>query len=109
MDIIFSNEHLRRLCSEDRFATRQLGKGGARKLKSRLADLLSAVNVKELVTGRPHPLKGDRLGQLAVNLDGACRLVFEPADDPWPQTGDGAIDWGRVTSVRIVFVGDYHG
>ena len=108
MDIIFSNDDLRRLCSEERTATRLLGKVGARKLKSRVADLLAAANVRELVAGRPHPLKGERLGQFALDLEGGCRLVFEPADTPRPQLDDGSIDWGRVTAARVVFIGDYH-
>lgn len=43
-----------------------------------------------------------------MDLDGGRRLVFEPADEPVARRRDGAIDWGRVTAVRIVYVGDYH-
>jgi proteic killer suppression protein len=64
--------------------------------------------VRELVAGRPHPLKGDRAGQLALDLAGGKRLVFEPIEDPIPQHQDGNIDWSKVTQVCIVFVGDYH-
>jgi len=85
-----------------------LGKACARKLRSRLADLDAADSVQDLVAGRPHPLKGERAGQFAVDLQGAKRLVFKTANDPIPYKDDGKIDWSKVTHVCIVFIGDYH-
>ncbi len=64
--------------------------------------------VAELVAGRPHPLKGDRAGEFALDLEGAKRLVFQPDNDPIPLLEDGSIDWSKVTAVCIVFIGDYH-
>lgn len=74
---------------------------------ARLADLRAARVVTELVAGHPEPLSGDRRGQFSLRLDGGRRLVFEPTD-PVPRGDDKAIVWGKVTSVRIVFIGDYH-
>ena len=108
MDIFFVNDDLEALCSTERLQKKQLGNPGARKLRTRLADLAAAARVSDLVAGRPHPLKGDRVGQFAVDLDGGRRLVFEPAQDPPPFHDDGAIAWDRVTSVRIAYIGDYH-
>lgn len=59
--------------------------------------------------GRCHELTGDRKGELAVDLRGPYRLVFEPADNPPPVKEDGGLDWRRVTAVRILEVEDYHG
>ena len=108
MDILFADDDLRSVCEQDKIARRQLGTAGAKKLQRRLADLAAATNVGELVAGRPHPLAGDRKGQFALDLDGACRLVFESADEPVPLHGAGGVDWPRVKKVRIVFIGDYH-
>lgn len=108
MEIIFGDSKLQKLCEQQAVAQKQLGQAGARKLRSRLADLAAAGSVRELVAGRPHPLKGDRAGQFAVDLEGAKRLVFKPANDPIPCNEDGSIDWSKVTRVCIVFMGDYH-
>lgn len=108
MDIQFQNDEQRTLCEQQKVATRKLGKPCARKLRTRLADLSAAVNVRELEAGRLHPLKGDRSGQFSLDLQGGIRLVFEPANDPVPNHPDGGIDWIQVTRVRIVFIGDYH-
>lgn len=108
MEIIFGDSKLQKLCEQQAVAQKQLGQVCARKLRLRLADLAAAGSVRELVAGRPHPLKGDRAGQFAVDLEGAKRLVFEPANDPISCNKDGSIDWSKVTRVCIVFMGDYH-
>lgn len=109
MDIEFSSPDLQALCEQQRLMTRQLGNNCGRKLRARLADLRAAANVAELVAGRPHPLKGERAGQFALDLHGGRRLVFEPAHNPIPSREDGTIAWNLVIKVRIVFIGDYHG
>ena len=108
MDILFKTDALRRLCSNEREAKKQLGADSAKKLRTRLADLRAAARVGDLRAGRPHPLSGDRLGQFALDLQSGKRLVFESANEPTPTTQDGVTDWQRVTIVRIVFIGDYH-
>ncbi|MDY7093951.1 MAG: killer suppression protein HigA [Acidobacteriota bacterium] len=108
MEILFADKNLRRLCEEERRAKRSLGQAGARKLRARLADLMAASTVRDLVAGRPHALKGDRSGHFAIDLDRGRRLVFEPGNEPTPRSSDGGILWSEVTVVRILFIGDYH-
>lgn len=108
LEIGFKDKDLRELCEKKAVATKRLGDICARKLHSRLADLRAASRVTELVAGRPHPLKGDRLGQFALDLFGGARLVFEPANDPIPRRDDASIDWSAVSIVCIEFIGDYH-
>jgi toxin HigB-1 len=108
MEITFSDAKLQKVCEQQSVALKKLGAPCAAKLQKRLDDLLAVTNVQELVTGRPHPLKGDRDGHFAVDLHGGKRLVFKPDNDPIPRTEDGKIDWANVTQVCIVFIGDYH-
>ena len=108
MEIHFKDRTIERLCLEQRRAQKELGRDSARKLRARLADLYAARNPTGLVVGHPHPLRGDRHGQFAVSLHGGVRLCFEPYGDPCPMTIDGGIDWLRVTSILIVWIGDYH-
>ncbi|RDV37757.1 killer suppression protein HigA [Bradymonadaceae bacterium TMQ3] len=108
MNIFFENEKLRQICENDAQMKKKLGTKAAKKLKRRLADLMAADSVTDLVAGRPHPLKQDRLGQFALDLDGGKRLIFEAAHEPIPLTADDAIDWSKVKNIRIVEIGDYH-
>lgn len=107
MKILYGDAKLKALCTDERRAKKKLGGAGFRKLRSRLADLEAVTSVAELVAGRPHPLHGDRVGQYALDLDGGRRLVFEPEDGSLPREGKG-INWSEVTSIRIVYIGDYH-
>ncbi len=108
MEITFKNKKLKKLCEQKSQAQRELGDVSARKLQARIADLMTVGSVRELVAGRPHPLKGDRLGQFALDIGGSKRLVFKPACNPIPLNKDESIDWSKVTCVCIVFIGDYH-
>ncbi|MCW5322192.1 type II toxin-antitoxin system RelE/ParE family toxin [Verminephrobacter aporrectodeae] len=108
MEIRFKDKRLRQLCEKEAVARKKLGDSGARKLLARWADLTAASCMSDLKAGRPHPLKGDRLGQFSLALDGGRRLVFAPANDPVARREDGSIDWSAVTVVCIEFIGDYH-
>ena len=109
MKITFKNKHLKDICESNKKACRELGKECAKKLMRRLADMNAASVVKELVAGSPHALKGDRQGQYSLRLQGGNRLVFEPNHINVPLTKDGSIDWWKVSKVRVIFIGDYHG
>lgn len=108
MDIEFGNSKLKKLGEDRRVATRKLGADSARRLGTRLSEIRAASNVGELFAGSPHPLTGDRGGEFAVSLAGGDRLVFIPNDNPTPLTHSGHIDWPKVSSVKVIFAGDYH-
>jgi proteic killer suppression protein len=75
-----------------------------------MADVEAASTLEEFhgLPGHCHELEGDRKGQLALQLAGAKRLVFEPDHDPLPLKDDGGLDWARVESVRVLEIVDYH-
>lgn len=108
LEIRFRDERLRMLCEQRRRMERKLGAVVARKLRARLSDLEDASCVAKLVAVRPHPLRGNRAGQFALELHGGVRLVFEPLDQPPPEKVGGGIDWSAVDAVRIAYIGDYH-
>lgn len=108
LEIRFKDKQLQDLCNKKVVAVKKLGDIGARKLQTRLADIAAASRVSDLIAGNPHPLKGDRHGQFALDLTGGWRLVFGPANEPLPRRDDASIDWSAVTIVCIEYIGDYH-
>lgn len=108
MKLIFASKQLKSICEIENLATKKFGAPVTKKLKSRLADIVAAERVGDLVLGRPHPLKGNRQGQFALTLHGGIRLVFEPSMDEVPRTDNGSINWPDVNGVNVVFIGDYH-
>ena len=108
MEIHYANKKLEDICLKRRVAEKKLGHNCAQKLSRRLLELNAAEKVSDLIAGRPHPLTGDRAGQMALDLDGAFRLVFASANSPCPTNLDGAINWTQVTIVEIQYIGNYH-
>ena len=82
----------------------------AKLIRRRLDDLRAAqtLEIMRKLTGRCHELKGDRSGQLSIDLDGPYRLLFRPAHNPYPVKQDGGLDWTRVTAIILVGVVNTH-
>ena len=110
MEITFANSRIRKICTDDKTMRKELGQVGASILTNRLRQITLATNLEALRfdTGRWHELTGDRWEQLACNLNGPNRLVFEPGNNPRPLKPDGGLDWTRVTAVELVDIIDYH-
>jgi toxin HigB-1 len=112
IELSWADKKLEQSVSTEHALKRRWGKDH-KVLARRIAALLAADALDVLTTtgvaGRCHALTGDRKGQYALNLWGAVRLVFEPANDPIPRKPDGGIDEQLVTAVRLLGVVDYHG
>ena len=83
----------------------------AKLVNQRMKELLASRNLFVLGTlpgPNCHELKGKRMGELAVDISGNWRLIFEPNHDPLPLKADGGLDWQQVTSIKIIEVTDYH-
>lgn len=111
MDIVFKNKKLKKVCSDQRTAVKTWGQDQAKRLRVRLDNLQAAehLGVLRMLPGRCHELKGDKEGELSLDLVHPYRLIFEPAENPVPEKDDGGLDWDRVKSVRILGVEDTHG
>jgi toxin HigB-1 len=102
LEIAFAKQSLRRLCENEETARRLLGKNTADKLKSRLADLLAAGAVKDLVAGRPKELPGCNI---SLDLSGGFRLVFCINHSVIPLLADGEhVDWAKVSRIKIISI-----
>ncbi len=82
----------------------------AKLIRRRLDELRAtpSLDIMRSLPGRCHELKGDRAGQLSLDLDGPCRLLFTPVGDPPPKKPDGGLDWTQVTAVVVLGVEDTH-
>lgn len=111
MDILFATKRLEKQLGSDGARVKAFGAETAKVLRRRLDQLRAAeaLEVMRTLPGRCHELSQDRRGELAVDLRGPYRLIFEPADNPPPVREDGGLDWVRVKAVRILEVEDYHG
>ena len=112
MDIVFRTNKLRNACNDKARCEREYGANRAKRLGRRLDELHAALclaDIAKLPQARCHELKGNRVGQISVDLDGPYRLLFVVANEPVPLKPDGGLDWSRVTAIEIIGVEDTHG
>ncbi len=83
MEIVFRNSKLKKQCDSS-----------TGKLKNRLDDIRACGNMEimKLLPGRLHPLKENRKGQWAMDLEHPKRLIMKPIVDPLPVSKDGWLD-----------------
>ena len=111
MDIDFKRKKLQKICNVGKIANGELGSINAKKLKQRLMELKAAETLEDishLPPMRCHELRGNRKGQLSVDLKHPYRLLFIPANNPVPVKDAGGLDWSRVTEITIVDIADTH-
>lgn len=109
MDIAFRAAKLRKVCNDPRLLAKEYGRERALKIQLRLDQLRAAgtlADIASLPAARCHELKGDREGQLAVDLIHPWRLIFTPAE--WIEKESGGLDWSRVESIVVEEIVDYH-
>lgn len=83
----------------------------ARRVNQRIIELSVADNLaimRTIPAAGCHELTGDRWGELAVEVSGNYRIIFEPDHDPFPRQKDGGLNWEEVKRIRINGVEDYH-
>lgn len=110
MDIIFKNKAFERECNRQDLLVKHHGQNRAKLIRRRLDDLHAAGNllVMRQLPGRCHELKGNRAGQLSIDLDGPYRLIFRASNNPVPTKPDGGLDWAQVTEIEILSLEDTH-
>lgn len=110
MDIVFKDKKLTKLFNDKKRLVKELGADRSTRVQRRLDDLRASANLEVMRTlpGRCHELKGDRAGQLSLDLDHPYRLIFVPVNDPIPRKEDGGLEWSEVTAVKILGIEDTH-
>lgn len=110
MEITYKYRKLEKQLTEPKELVKSFGQLAV-KIKMRLKNLTDADNLaimRTIPAARCHELTGDRKGELAVNVSGNYRLIFEPLHDPIPKKDDGGLNWEEVTKIQINEIEDYH-
>lgn len=109
--ISFKTTKLEKLSNSNIEAFKKLGKQSARKLRTRMDELDTAITLEDmrfLPAARCHELKGKLQGSLAVNLHDGLRVLFIPDHEPVPAKDDGGMDWTQINAILITDITDYH-
>ena len=110
MHIKFDSNKFAKEVNDTRQLTRNQGERRAKLIRRRLDELRAAETLEVmrfLPAARCHELRGDRKGQLSVDLDHPYRLLFTPVP-PIPTKADGGLDWIKVTAIVVLGIEDTH-
>ncbi len=114
MDISFKTTKLEKEFNEGKQLEKVHGVIRAKKIRIRLTEFRAAICLNDFwppksPPSRCHELtKGERKGQLSVDLDHPYRLIFVPNHEPLPNKPDSGLDWEQVTAIKIIGVEDTH-
>lgn len=110
MEISFKSRKLEKQLTDPKEISKSFGQM-ARRVNQRFKELGAADNLaimRTILAARCHELTGDRKGELAVDVSGNYRIIFEPNHDPIPRKDDGGLNWEEVTKIQINEFEDYH-
>lgn len=110
MRILFRERKFAKQYDQYALLVRTQGQRRARLIVERLNALQASGSLEDMrgAAGRLHELKGNRKGQLSLDLDHPYRLILVPVHDPVPCTEDGGMDWSEITDIEILGVEDTH-
>lgn len=105
MEINFPTKELRALCEEESYAAQQLDMKVADALKRRLADIMAADTIHDVMAGNPQLGSYDNVDCFHIDLGQNFRLTVASNRKADRTAGSGTVDWTRVRRVRVVAVG----
>lgn len=110
MKIFYKNNKLKISLTVDKEIIKTYGTR-AKKIKQRMNELESwdtLHDISRLPALRLHPLKGNKKGEWAVDIQKNWRICFEISNGPLPLLEDGGIDLSMVNEIKIISIEDYH-
>jgi len=111
VELSFINSKLAKELADEKTIIRKYGPDNGRRICQRLADLMAAENLETLrflPQLRAHELRGDRAGQISVDVKHPRRLLLLPDHVEAPRKPDGGLDWKLITKVKILGIIDTH-
>ena len=103
---------MQKTCNSQKLLQAEYGAPNATKIMMRLNEMYSVDNLAQisvLPPPRRHVLSGSRAGQFAVDIKQPFRIAFIPDHDIVPTLESGGVDVSKVTKIKIMWIGDYHG
>lgn len=111
MLLSFKNKGLEKEFCDIKLLRRRWGEEQSKLIARRLGELRAADNlevIRTLPQLRAHELKGNRAGQISLDVKQPYRLLIVPDHEETPRKQDGGLDWQEITKVKILGVEDTH-
>ena len=107
MIISFQNKTLREVCEQKQQAIEVFGESVAHKLHNRLADIMAAENVSDLIVGSPEEIFINDKPCYLIKASKKTGIIFESSHPKTPMLPKGTIDWSQVSRIKITEIKTY--
>ena len=101
MELSFASIELRHICESQQKAVAAIGAENARELKRRLAELDAMPTVEDFYNLFKDDLIHRSSSERSIQLSEQYQLVFCAGHVRVPTTVSGAVDWAKVSRVKI--------
>ena len=111
MLIIYKNSKLEKEFCDLKLLKRRWGDKQGYLIAQRLDQIRAAENLEDLAKLpqlRVHELKGNRKGQISLDVKHPYRLLIVPDHRETPLKEDGGLDWLKITRIKVLGVEDTH-
>ncbi len=106
LDLAFNTIELRKICENEVYAKQKLGPIASTSLKHRLADLLAASSINDIIVGNLRPLDNNNK-QMIIDITEDYVMVFSQNHRKVLTDDLGKIDWYKTTRIKILYIGSY--
>lgn len=101
MDLAFESRQIREICEVAQVAEASLGPEVAGSLRGRLSDIEAASSIRDIVLGNLRLAEQGNNDRMMIDISPEYRLIFCANHAKNPVTTEKAIDWERVSRVKI--------
>jgi hypothetical protein len=105
LELAFETKWLRDICESEERARIELGAASSEALKHRLADLVAAKSVRDLLAGRPRFCDNQNM---VIDVGTTHHIVLKANHVEDPMMDSNNVDWDRVSRLKILRIEDDH-
>lgn len=104
MELAFESRELRSICEHEFEARHALGQSVAQLLKHRLADLIAADSLQDLLAGSPRVLEADSGPQLIIELADGYQMCLVPNHPGSSLDSSDIHEWTSTRRLKIISI-----
>lgn len=102
MDLCFATKRIKSVCERSGKAYSVLGIAAAEALHRRIADLMAAKTIYDILLGNPRLVQNASGGKMAIDISEEYILIISANHTTNPLTSDKRVDWTRVRRVKVL-------
>jgi toxin HigB-1 len=101
LEVSFKNKKIREICEDNNTANKHFGPIVTQKLQNRIADLISANSIFEIIVGSPTEIRNSNRSYYQIQLNKGYFLLIRSNHTENKMLIKGNTDWTKVYRIMI--------